>query len=154
MVSDGRFRTDLLYRINTVEVPVPPLRERADDIPLLATHFLGQYCRRYKKAPRTFHKAALAKLMAYAWPGNVRELQNVIERAVIMVNRDELRPADFQLSPPRASRRFAGSLNLKEVEKATIREALLQNDGNMDGAAEVLGISRSALYRKARGHGL
>jgi len=155
MVASGKFREDLLYRINTVEIQIPPLRERGEDIDLLADHFLQRYARKYRKDGLTIHADARAKLQRYAWPGNVRELQHIVERAVILSEGDRLLPADFHLSDALLSSRAAAqTLNLFDHEKRLITEALERHSGNISKAAEALGLTRAALYRRMEKHGM
>lgn len=149
MVSCGDFRQDLLYRINTIELHIPPLRERGNDILLLADFFTEKYARKYKKEIKNISPSAQRKLKEYAWQGNVRELQHAIERAVILSNGYTLNTDDFMLAPI-SSKRKSEILNLEELEKRAIEQALKQSDGNMNQAAELLGISRFALYRKMK----
>ena len=147
MVEQGKFRQDLLYRINTIELHIPPLRERGGDIELLVNHFLQRFSKKYKKDIRQISASALRKLREYSWPGNVRELQHIMERAVILASGYSLSADDFILKP--SSRKPKDeNLNLEEVERDTIEKALLRSDGNMNQAAEILGISRFTLYRK------
>lgn len=153
MVENGEFRQDLLYRINTIELHIPPLRERGKDIELLAEHFLQRYSKKYKKDIRGFSSTALKKLGEYTWPGNVRELQSAIERAVILASSFTLYPEDFMLKTT-ANRRLKNvNLNLDELEREAIEKALQQSGGNMNQAAELLGISRFSLYRKIEKQG-
>lgn len=153
MVENGEFRQDLLYRINTIELHIPPLRERGKDIELLAEHFLQRYSKKYKKDIRGFSSTALKKLGEYTWPGNVRELQSAIERAVILASSFTLYPDDFMLKTT-ANRRLKNvNLNLDELEREAIEKALQQSGGNMNQAAELLGISRFSLYRKIEKQG-
>lgn len=148
-VAEGAFRQDLLYRINTIELHIPPLRERGHDIQLLADHFLGRYARKYKKEVNGLTREARAKLQQYAWPGNVRELQHAIERAVILSDGPVLKPDNFMLQPaPVRKKNESEELNLGILEKEAIERALRRADGNMTRAAELLGITRFALYRK------
>lgn len=149
MVGEGTFRQDLLYRINTIELHIPPLRERGNDIQLLAEYFLQRYARKYKKELAGLTREAKNKLQNYAWPGNVRELQHAIERAVILSDSLVLRPDNFMLQQP-AQRKKAEQeeLNLSVLEKEAIERALRRADGNVTRAAELLGITRFALYRK------
>jgi two-component system response regulator HydG len=154
-VSNNLFRQDLLYRINTVEIHLPPLRERGDDIELLSSHFLKIYSKKYRKSLRGITSAALKKLMHYAWPGNVRELQHAIERAVIMTETPSLEPEDFILSPPRKK---SGDLefetyNLDDIEKQVIEKVMKQNQGNISQAAQELGLTRTSLYRRIEKYG-
>ena len=149
MVSHGDFRQDLLYRINTIELHIPPLRERGNDILLLADFFTEKYARKYKKEIKNISSSAQRKLKEYGWQGNVRELQHAIERAVILSNGYTLNADDFMLTPI-SGKRKSEILNLEELEKRAIEQALKQSDGNMNQAAELLGISRFALYRKMK----
>lgn len=149
LVEEGRFRQDLLYRINTIEIHIPPLRERGEDILLLAEHFMQIFARKYKKSPKGFSKEARQKLMMYSWPGNVRELQHAIERAVILSHTPLLKADDFILTPqPEKRMEENESLNLHELEQNAIERAIRRCNGNLTQAAELLGISRYALYRK------
>ncbi len=156
MVAGGRFRQDLLYRINTVEIQMPPLRDRDGDIPLLAGHFLEEYARRYNRAPRRIGEAALRKLEGYAWPGNVRELQHAIERAVIMGDGETLGPADFFFRevPEGGDAAPSGPVSLDAMERALVGRVLKKHGGNISQAARELGLSRAALYRRMEKHGL
>jgi DNA-binding NtrC family response regulator len=163
-VEEGRFRQDLLYRINTVELEVPPLRKRTGDLPLLARHFLAEFAEKYDRPATAISEAALEKLEGYAWPGNVRELRHTIERAVILGESETLAPEDFALSAARQSSVGGGegngntlapeSLALGDIEKAAVRKALSRHGGNVSQAAEALGISRKALYRRIEKYGL
>lgn len=155
-VSSGQFRQDLLYRINTVEIHLPPLRDRGDDIVLLANHFLKIYSKKYKKGLRGINSAAVKKIMHYGWPGNVRELEHAIERAVIMTESAFLEPDDFILSPPRkrTDEMDFETTNLDEIEKIVIERVLRQNKGNITQAAQELGLTRTSLYRRMEKHGL
>lgn len=148
MVVNGEFRQDLLYRINTIELHIPPLRERGTDIDLLAEHFLQRYRKKYKKDIRNISGPAMKKLREYNWPGNVRELQHAIERAVILASGLTLTPDDFMLKSASYRKSKAENLNLDQLEKEAIEKALSQSGGNMNRAAELLGISRFTLYRK------
>lgn len=150
MVSEGSFRQDLLYRINTIEIKIPPLRERGNDIILLSEYFLKHYNRKYRKNISGITREAESKLLKYNWPGNVRELQNVIERAVILAGGNMLRPVDFPLYPSSAEKRKSTDeiLNLEQVEKNAIERAMRLSSGNISYAAELLGITRFSLYRK------
>ena len=147
MVEQGKFRQDLLYRINTIELHIPPLRERGGDIEPLVNHFLQRFSKKYKKDIRQISASALRKLREYSWPGNVRELQHIMERAVILASGYSLSADDFILKPSGRKPKDE-NLNLEDVERDTIEKALLRSDGNMNQAAEILGISRFALYRK------
>lgn len=155
MVDEGTFRQDLLYRINTIEIHIPPLRERGEDIILLAEHFLQKYVHKYKKNIQGLTRETKQKLMKYAWPGNVRELQHAIERAVILSENIWLRPNDFMLTPqPEKKDVLDETLNLEELEQKAIKRALKRCAGNVSSAAELLGITRYALYRKMQKIGL
>ena len=149
MVTTGKFRQDLLYRINTIEIPIPPLRERGKDILLLARHFLNRYCYKYKKEITGFTRDNQQKLLQYNWPGNVRELQHAVERAVILAPGKLLEPDNFMLRPPYSSTTGdLETLNLMELEQKAIEKAMKKCEGNISRAAEMLGITRFALYRK------
>jgi DNA-binding NtrC family response regulator len=150
----GQFREDLLFRLNTVEVRVPPLRERREDIALLGAHFLARYAARYRRPVQTFDPAALQAMMQYSWPGNVRELEHTIERAVLMSRTAEIQPADLSLSSPRAQTQNLEDLSLEAVEAVLVRKALQRFQGNVSQAAEALGLSRGALYRRMEKYGL
>ncbi len=158
MVKENKFRQDLLYRINTIEIHIPPLRDRLDDIPLLANHFLNSYTRKYNKNVRAISEAALKIMQKYQWPGNVRELQHAIERAVIMCNSQVLNPEDFFFSTSTAKVEDANltldDYHLEEVEKILIRKVLKKYDGNITQAANELGLTRSSLYRRLEKYGL
>lgn len=148
-VENGNFRRDLLYRINTIEINIPPLRERGDDIILLANHFISKFSNKYKKDIRGLSKEAVKKLSVYSWPGNVRELQNSVERAVIMASGRLLKSEDFFLASNGSSRyKHTEEFNLEKLEQNTIKKAIECAEGNLNKAAELLGISRFALYRK------
>lgn len=157
-VEEGDFRQDLLYRINTVEIQLPPLRERGGDVGLLAEYFLKEYVRKYQTPAERINDAAKRKLASYHWPGNVRELRHTVERAVILTERAELEPEDFRFSAPKGSTAggnpLPDTLDLEEVEQATVRRALSKHGGNVSRAAEDLGISRRALYRRIEKYGL
>ena len=155
MVEEGTFRQDLLYRINTIEIHIPPLREREGDIILLAEHFLQKYAHKYKKEIQGLTREAKQKLLNYGWPGNVRELQHAIERAAILTQNLWLRPDDFMLTPQKEKKNLLDeTLNLKELEDMAIKRALKRCSGNVSNAAELLGITRYALYRKLEKKGL
>ena len=158
MVKDNKFRQDLLYRINTIEIQIPALRDRREDIPLLANHFLNVYDRKYQKNVRAISESAMKILQKYNWPGNVRELQHALERAVIMSNSQVLNPEDFFFSS-NASRNEESNVtlddyHLEEVEKILIRKVLTKHDGNITQAASELGLTRSSLYRRLEKYGL
>lgn len=150
MVSDNTFRQDLLYRVNTVEIHLPPLRERTGDITLLANHYTKVYTKKYKKSIKGISTTAIKKLNQYSWPGNVRELQHAIERAIIMTDTDILQPDDFILSSQtsKSNEVELNTYNLDEVEKQIIMKVLKQNQGNISQAAQELGITRTSLYRR------
>lgn len=154
MVQEGTFRQDLLYRINTVEIHVPPLSDRVEDIPMLATHYLNHYAKKYHKPVNMIAPEAMDKLKRYAWPGNIRELQHAIERAVIMTDSSSLQETDFILSRSLSSGPPANTLNLDEVEKAAIAKALQMHNGNISKAADELGLTRASLYRRMEKYGL
>ena len=154
-VAAGRFRQDLLFRLNTIEIRVPPLKERREDIPLLAQHFLIAHARRYRKDVTGLEPAALQALLDHPWPGNVRELDHAIERAVLMATGSRVRPADLGL---RAGGDGAApaldEMSLEQVEGVLVRKALDRYEGNVSQAARALGLSRSALYRRMEKFGL
>ncbi|WP_437124578.1 sigma-54-dependent transcriptional regulator [Chryseosolibacter indicus] len=154
MVQEGTFRQDLLYRINTVEIQVPPLSDRVEDIPLLANHYLNYYAKKYHKLVTNIAPEAMDKLKRYAWPGNIRELQHSIERAVIMTDSATLQETDFILSRSLSSNPTNNTLNLDEVEKSAIAKALQMHNGNISKAAEELGLTRASLYRRMEKYGL
>ena len=155
MVEDGNFRQDLLYRINTIEIHIPPLRERGNDIILLADHFLDRYTRKYKKKIHGLTREAKNKLLKYAWPGNVRELQHTIERAVILGDGSMLKPENFLFhTTSKQKKEEEVVLNLGQLERQAIEKALRISNGNISRAAEYLGITRFALYRKLEKLGL
>ena len=156
MVNRNEFRRDLLYRVNTVEIPLPPLRERHEDIPLLTEYFVNIYCHKYKKTVPRVSAAAQKKLVAYHWPGNVRELQHAIERAVILSETNILQPGDFFFSTrEQESQDLAlDNLNLEEVEKAVICKVIGKYKGNVSQAAQELGLTRASLYRRMEKYGI
>ncbi len=149
MAQKDEFRMDLLYRLNTVEIDLPPLRERQEDIPILANHFLNIFTRKYKKESQ-LSKRALNKLLDYSWPGNVREFQHVLERAVILSDDTLLREDDFQLSnqPNSDNGLELDTYNLEDVEKIIIEKVLRMNRGNISKASIALGLTRTSLYRR------
>jgi DNA-binding NtrC family response regulator len=153
-VTAGRFRQDLLFRLNTVEIRLPPLRERREDIPLLAHHFLELYARRYRKFLTTFSDEATSALLRYDWPGNVRELDHAVERAVLMAKGALVEAADLNLQVGAEAERRLEEMSLDEVECFLIRKTLARFDSNVGLAAEALGLSRSALYRRLQRYGL
>jgi len=153
-IAGGRFRQDLLFRLNTVEIHLPPLRQRREDIPLLARLFLARHARRYRKTVEGFDDQAVRALLAHAWPGNVRELDHAIERAVLMGDGARIAAADLALRPAGDGRAALEAMSLEEVEGHLIRTALARHGGNVSLAAAALGLSRSALYRRLQRHGL
>jgi DNA-binding NtrC family response regulator len=152
--AEGRFRSDLLFRLNTVELPIPPLRERKEDIPLLAAHFLKLYSQRYRKPVKGFDPAALQKMIDHPWPGNVRELDHATERAVLMSTSEQIQPADLGLESEKTAAAKIEDLSLEEVENLLIKKALARHSGNISHAADALGLSRSALYRRMQKYGV
>lgn len=148
-VANGTFRQDLLYRINTIELHIPPLRERGNDIVLLAEYFLSKYAHKYKKDIQRLSLEVKRKLLSYNWPGNVRELQNIVERAVVLSSGKALKADDFILTTNAVQKmNQEENFNLEKLEKETIEKALIVSNGNLNKTAEMLGISRYALYRK------
>jgi transcriptional regulator with PAS, ATPase and Fis domain len=158
MVKDNKFRQDLLYRINTIEVEIPPLRERKEDINLLAHHFLQAYSKKYNKHIHSISESAFKKMNKYSWPGNVRELQHAIERAVIMSMGHVINAEDLFFSPGLQDKMddslLVEEMTLEEVEKILIRKALKKFDGNITLAAQELGLTRSSLYRRLEKYGI
>jgi DNA-binding NtrC family response regulator len=152
--ASGQFREDLLFRLNTVEIHLPALRERREDIPALAAHFLARYAARYRRPVQGFDSAALQTLLQYSWPGNVRELEHTIERAVLMCRTEEIQAADLALNTQRASSQGLEDLSLEAVEAMLVRKALQRYQGNVSQTAEALGLSRGALYRRMEKYGL
>ena len=153
-VQRGTFRQDLFYRIKTVEIQLPPLRDRKEDIPPLVNHYLDEFGRRYHKSLEV-DPSLLQQLVQYHWPGNIRELQHAVERAVILSKLPVLTIADFQLIPTNGTNNVTSkTLNLSDVEKEVIREAVKKFSGNLTKAAEELGIGRTTLYRKMEEYGL
>jgi DNA-binding NtrC family response regulator len=153
----GNFREDLLFRINTVEIHLPALRDRREDIPLLAAHFLNRNRARYRKQVCGFSPAAMQQLMQYAWPGNVRELEHTVERAVLLCRGQEIEPANLAIAGTRPAGSFESiseNMGIDEVEALLIKKVLRRCDGNISQAAEALGLSRSALYRRIEKYGL
>jgi DNA-binding NtrC family response regulator len=153
-VSAGRFREDLLFRLNTIEIHLPPLRDRRDDIPLLAAHFLAQHARRYRKNLIGFDAAAMQAMLEHTWQGNVRELNHVVERAVLMAQDNMVRQGDLALRTGREASKRLDDMSLEEVECFLIKKALSRYHGNVSHAASALGLSRSALYRRLQRYGL
>jgi len=152
-VAGGRFREDLLFRLNTIQIHLPPLRERREDIDLLAQHFLGRHVERYRKQVTGFDEEAMRAMRGYAWPGNVRELNHAVERAVLMAQARVVRAADLALNAA-ASAPLLDDMSLDEVEAFLIKKTLARCDGNARVAAESLGLSRSAFYRRLEKYGL
>lgn len=152
--NTGEFREDLLFRLNTIEVHLPPLRDRREDIPALALHFLSRYATQYRRNIQDFHPAALQLLRQYAWPGNVRELEHTLERAVLMCRTSEIQSADLGLNLQKPSGQNLDELSLEQVESILVRKALQRFQGNVSQAAEALGLSRGALYRRMEKYGL
>ncbi|MBN9615510.1 MAG: sigma-54-dependent Fis family transcriptional regulator [Acidobacteriales bacterium 59-55] len=150
----GRFREDLLFRLNTVEINLPPLRERREDIPALAGYFLSRYAARYRRTIQGLESAALQTMLRYSWPGNVRELDHTVERAVLMARGDRIEAADLGLQAQSAVAQSLDEMSLETVEAILIRKALARSDGNVSHAAEALGLSRGALYRRMEKYGL
>jgi DNA-binding NtrC family response regulator len=153
-VATGRFREDLLFRLNTIEIRLPPLRERREDIRALASHFLNRHVARYRKAITGLEPEAARMLEEHSWPGNVRELDHTIERAVLMARETVLRTSDLGLRGGSGPAPRLEDLPLEEVERVLIRKALDRHEGNVSHAAKALGLSRSALYRRLQHHGL
>lgn len=157
MVNEGKFRQDLLYRINTVEIKLPPLRERTEDIEALAEHFIDQYCHKYKLPKKRLNASTLKRLQIHHWPGNIRELQHSVERAVILSEGNVLEPHDFFLSDNEDSRPaevLPNNMNLEETEKMLIRKVVDKYGGNISRAANELGLTRASLYRRMEKYGI
>jgi DNA-binding NtrC family response regulator len=152
--TTGKFRQDLLFRLNTVELRLPPLRERREDVPLLGTHFLGRYATRYRKPITGFAPDAMEALLKHPWPGNVRELDHTVERAVLMAEATVVRARDLGLDAGVNGAASLDQMSLEEVERVLIQKALGRAAGNVSEAAKALGLSRSALYRRIKHHGL
>jgi DNA-binding NtrC family response regulator len=152
--AEGRFRSDLLFRLNTVELHIPPLRERKEDIPLLAAHFLKAYAQRYRKPIIGFDPAAMQKMLDHPWPGNVRELDHATERAVLITTSEQIQSGDLGLESERAASAKIEDMSLEEVESLLIKKALSRHSGNISHAADALGLSRSALYRRMQKYGV
>jgi DNA-binding NtrC family response regulator len=153
-VEAGRFRQDLLFRLNTIEIHVPPLRDRRQDLPLLAIHFLQAHSRRYRKSVSGFEPAAIQAMLDHSWPGNVRELDHAVERAVLMAQAESVRESDLGLRSGREGVPRLEEMSLEEVECFLIKKALAKFGGNVSQAAGALGLSRSALYRRLERYGL
>jgi DNA-binding NtrC family response regulator len=153
-VSNRQFRDDLLYRINTVEINLPSLRERKEDIPLLTNYFTKIYSSKYRKGDKKISNETIAYLQKYPWPGNIRELQHAIERAVIMSDEPELSKNDFPLPTKRVTSPKQEALNLDAMEKNAIIAAIGKHNGNLSNVAKELGVGRTTLYRKMAKYGL
>ena len=153
-VAAGRFRQDLLFRLNTIEIQLPPLRERREDIPALATHFLRGHAQRYRKNITGFETAALQALLDHPWPGNIRELDHAIERGVLMAQGSAIRLGELGLRIDRDATSRIEDMSLEDVEGFLIKKAMARFDGNVSQAAKALGLSRSALYRRLQRYGL
>jgi DNA-binding NtrC family response regulator len=153
-VDEGRFRQDLLFRLNTIELRLPPLRDRREDIPPLAAHFLRQHAGHYRKAISLFDEGAMKALLAHTWPGNVRELDHAVERAVLMAEGETIRATDLGLRGVREASLRLEEMSLEDVEALLIKKALARFNGNVSHAANALGLSRSALYRRLQRYGL
>jgi DNA-binding NtrC family response regulator len=152
-VAAGRFREDLFFRLNTVEIHLPPLRERREDIPLLAAHFLQQFATRYRRAVTGFAPDAMHALLEYAWPGNVRELAHSVERATLLAEGDRVAAIDLSLRGAGGASQRLEDMSLEEVERVLIAKTMARFDGNVTLAAKALGLSRSAMYRRLQRHG-
>jgi DNA-binding NtrC family response regulator len=151
-VAAGRFREDLLFRLNTIEIHVPPLRERREDIPRLARHFLEVHARRYRRPLAGFDADAERALLEHRWPGNVRELDHAVERGVLMARGERVQAADLGLRRPASPSSRLEDMSLEDVERVLIEKALARHGGNVSRAAAALGLSRSALYRRLQRH--
>jgi DNA-binding NtrC family response regulator len=153
-VAEGKFRQDLLFRLNTIEIRLPPLRDRREDIPILSAHFLRQHADHYRKPLMGFDEGAIKALLSHAWPGNVRELDHAVERAVLMAQGDSVRAVDLGLRSGREGPPRLEEMSLEDVEALLIKKALARFSGNVSHAANALGLSRSALYRRLQRYGL
>ena len=153
-VAEGKFRQDLLFRLNTIELRLPPLRDRREDIPILAAHFLRQHADHYRKPLTGFDESAIKALLAHVWPGNVRELDHAVERAVLMAQGEVVRAVDLGLRSAREGPARLEDMSLEDVEALLIKKALARFSGNVSHAANALGLSRSALYRRLQRYGL
>ena len=153
-IAEGRFREDLYYRLSVIPIHLPPLRERREDIPLLAAHFLNRYASRYRKQMDGIDPSALQVMLQHPWPGNVRELDHTIERAVLMAQGARIEASDLGLNQVRASSQPLEDMSLESVESILIRKALTRCNGNVSQAAEALGLSRGALYRRMEKYGI
>jgi len=154
LIENDLFRDDLLYRINTIQIEVPPLRDRKEDIPELTDFFLDRFKKKYDKPGLSISKKVIGKLQKYKWPGNVRELEHTIEKVVILADSEIIKPEDFYFSNQQTEIETIDSLNLDEVEQNTIRKALLKCEGNISKTAEMLGVTRKTLYKKIEKYGL
>jgi len=152
--KSGNFREDLLFRINTVEIHIPALRDRREDIPLLAMHFLNRNRSRYRKQVGGFSSSAMQQMIQYPWPGNVRELEHTVERAVLLCRGEEIEPGNLAIVTSKSSAPNFENMSIDEVEALLIRKVLRRCDGNISQAAEALGLSRAALYRRIEKYGL
>jgi len=152
MVSEETFRQDLLFRINTIELNLPPLRDRIEDITLLANHFLKKLTQKYRKGISNFTKEAINALKNYHWPGNIREIEHIVERAVIITDNEEIQVSDLYFSSKNMTINISDNLNLEETEKILIQQALGKHQGNISKAAKDLGLTRAALYRRLEKH--
>jgi len=152
--TSGNFREDLLFRINTVEIHLPPLRDRREDIALLAIHFLNRNRARYRKQVAGFSPAAMQQMLQYSWPGNVRELEHTVERAVLLCRGEEIEPVNLAITAARSATPSFENMSIDEVEALLIRKVLRRCDSNISQAAEALGLSRAALYRRIEKYGL
>jgi DNA-binding NtrC family response regulator len=150
----GNFREDLLFRLNTVEIHLPALRDRRGDIAPLAEHFLGRNCTRYRKQVMGFSSAAMRIMMEYGWPGNVRELEHAVERAVLLCRGDEIEPSNLAIASGPPAPQMLEEMSIDEMESALIRKVLRRCDGNISQASESLGLSRAALYRRIEKYGI
>ncbi|WP_237275506.1 sigma-54-dependent transcriptional regulator [Tenacibaculum ovolyticum] len=154
MVDEQTFRQDLLFRINTIELKLPPLRDRIGDVELLANHFLNKLNQKYRKKIDGFSKQALNGLKKYHWPGNIREIEHIIERAVIITDNTQIQTEDLHFSTKKLEASMSASLNLEETEKLLVEQALQKHQGNISRAAKDLGLTRAALYRRLEKHQL
>jgi len=153
-VGQGRFREDLLFRLNTIEIQLPSLRDRREDIAPLAMHFLRRHATRYRKSLTGFDASAMQVLLSHPWPGNIRELDHAIERAILLAQGDQIRGVDLGLRMSSAAATRLEDLPLEDVEKMLIQKSLARYEGNVSRAAQALGLSRSALYRRIASYGL
>jgi DNA-binding NtrC family response regulator len=153
-VAAGRFRQDLLFRLNTIEIAIPPLRERTEDIQPLAEHFLSAHAQRYRKRVAAFDATGIAAMARHSWPGNVRELDHAVERAVLMSQGDRIGAADLALRAEGSASERLDDMSLEEVELLLIKKALARHEGNVSKVADALGLSRSAMYRRLQRFGL